>query len=103
MAVIINGVSYAPKCKISVIAQFASSIGKQFNEIIALLEIGDPTVLVGLLTFAIKREGNDISEQTVWDEVDDRLDFLADIATYVGEQLIPKTDAKKKGTQTKKK
>ena len=100
MAVIIKGVSYAPKIKNSTLLRYSSERKQNPSEIIALLENGSPVEMVGLFIFAAKVEGVIIQENDIWDEVDERVECFTEMAEHFTNELMPKVP-EKSGTKKK--
>lgn len=88
--VTIKGKNYAPKMTISVIGRYGSSKKIGLSQIFTLLDDVSLTDLVGLFVFACHLEGHDVTDQDLYDEMDERQEVLTELAEHMRDQLEPK-------------
>lgn len=100
--VIINGKEFAPKISNSVLMRYASYIGVGVSKLITLLEDITPANLVGVFVFAARLEKLELTEDEVWEAIDDDMNLFSELANHLTNQLttnIPDEGKKKKAAK----
>ena len=85
----LEGREYFPKITNSVLFKYAALKGMGVGKLVSLLGDITPDHLVGVFVFAINQQGGDITEQMIWDELDERIEIFSEMANCLTEQLTP--------------
>lgn len=100
--VIINGKEYAPKITNSVLFRYASHKKIGISKLITLLEDITPADLVGVFVFAQNLQGEQLTDELVWNELDSRIEVFEELANHLTSQLSPNLPEEKVKKQTAK-
>jgi hypothetical protein len=87
--VTINERAYSPKISNSVLFRYASYKKIGVSKLITLLEDITPADLVGVFVFAQNLEGEQLTDELVWKEVDNRIEVFEELANHLTSQLSP--------------
>lgn len=93
---------YFPKISISVIGRYASSKGISLAQMDKLLNNLTMDDLVSLFVYAANKEGEQITDDDVYNEIDDRAESLAELAQHISDQLGGGEQKPERSGRTKK-
>lgn len=91
----INSKTYNPKISNSILLLFASEEGIDLADYGKMLAKFSYEKAVKLFVFAVNKGGGELTENEVHQEVDVRIDAVAEIMTFISDSLAPKEDKKK--------
>ena len=98
--VTIKGREYNPKITNSVLLRYAAHVKIGVSTLITLLGDITPDHLVGVFVFAAKLQGATLTEEEVWQELDNRFEVFGELANHLTTELspaIPEGEQKKSG------
>ena len=98
----INSVKYHPKIKNSTLLLFAGQQGIDLGKMDKVFSSFTYELAVKLFVYAVQKEGGNLTEQEIHDEVDKRIDCIAELMGYVAEQLNPDSVGERKPVKTGK-
>jgi hypothetical protein len=87
--VVINQVKHHPRIKNSTLLLFAAAENIDLGKIDKVLSSFNYDLAVKLFVFAVQKEGGNLTEQEVHDEVDRRIECFTELMMYVASQLNP--------------
>ena len=91
----INSKAYNPKISNSVLLLFASEEGIDLADYGKMLSKFSYEKAVKLFVFACNKSGETLTESEVHDEVDNRIDAVAEIVTHISNSLNPVEEKKR--------
>jgi hypothetical protein len=101
----IKGKEYNPRIDNNTLFDYASFKGIGIAKLFSLLEDITPDHLKGVIVFAATREGLGINMDDVNDEINQRIEVMAEMIVHLSENLTPKVpeseETKKKAVRAK--